>query len=552
MTGEIVVSEKISIAISLIKSYLKDRYENKDRKIINTELVSLLSIKNKEFDDIDSLPAHIDYNQLQTTLAVLNEKEDIQKSKGVYYTPTDVVKFILTNAVKSHYGKLRPNNLHVMDLNGIPYKSFCLTKKIYDPTCGAGEFLLSALEIKYNLMEMHNDSIGKPTIQRIIGTIYGNDINNDSIIISKLRLFLCTLRRFGTRKIKGISIYINNNFTELDFVTSNPEKDTFDIIVGNPPYVEDSKSDVEPEVKYGNIYGNVLDNSAQLLSEKGVMGFIIPLSYVSTPRMKNLRDTLFEQVKEQYILSYSDRPDCLFTSVHQKLCIVIARKRNTLEKSIYTDNYRYWYNWERNELFDSAQAVKNTLYTDEFIPKLGSLTDVNIYKKIVGNKKSIHELLSNENESLYLNMRASFWIKAFINPHEGTEYREFLCKNENVRNYCMCLLNSSLFWWYWICVSDCWHITQKELNGFRVPKIDDFGRINELAIRLETDLEDKKEYVGTKQTEYEYKHKNCTEVIHEIDDEINNIFGLTEQEGLYIKQFAYRYRTSGGIYDENN
>ena len=196
--------------------------------------------------------------------------------------------------------------------------------------------------------------------------------------------------------------------------------------------------------------------------------------------------------------------------------------------------------------------MKNTLYTDEFIPKLGSLTDVNIYKKIVGNKKSIHELLSNQNESLYLNMRASFWIKAFINPHEGTEYREFLCKNENVRNYCMCLLNSSLFWWYWICVSDCWHITQKELNGFRVPKIDDFGRINELAIRLETDLEDKKEYVGTKQTEYEYKHKNCTEIIHEIDDEINNIFGLTEQEGIYIKQFAYRYRTSGGIYDENN
>ena len=546
------MSEKISIAISLIKRYLNDRFDNKDKKIINAEVVALSFISVDEFYAIKELETHIDYNQLQTTLAVLNEKEDIQKSKGVYYTPADVVKFILTNTVKSHYGKLRPNNLHVMDLNGIPYKSFCGTKKIYDPTCGAGEFLLTALDMKYNLMEMHKDSIGKSTIEKILGTIYGNDINNDSIVISKLRLFLCTLKRFGVTKIKGISKTINNNFTTLDFVTNNPENNTFDIVVGNPPYVEDSKSDVEPEVKYGNIYGNVLDNSAQLLGEKGVMGFIIPLSYVSTPRMKNLRDTLFEQVKEQYILSYSDRPDCLFTSVHQKLCIVIARKRNTLEKNIYTDNYRYWYNWERDELFDSAQAVKNTLYTDEYIPKLGSKTDVNIYKKIVANKQSIQELMSNENESLYLNMRAAFWIKAFINSHDGAEYREFLCENEDVRNYCMCLLNSSLFWWYWICVSDCWHITQKELNGFKVPRINNYDIINELAQRLEIELENKKEYVGTKQTEYEYKHKNCTETIHQIDDVINQAFGLTEEENLYIKQFAYRYRTSGGNNDENN
>jgi len=546
------VSEKISIAISLIKRYLNDRFENKDKKIINAEVVALSSISVDEFCEIKESEPHVDYNQLQTILAVLNEKENIQKSKGVYYTPTDVVKFILTNTVKSHYGKLRPNNLHVMDLNGIPYKSFCGTKKIYDPTCGAGEFLLTALDMKYNLMEMHKDSIGKSTIEKILGTIYGNDINNDSIVISKLRLFLCTLKRFGVTKIKGISKTINNNFTTLDFVTNNPENNTFDIVVGNPPYVEDSKSDVEPEVKYGNIYGNVLDNSAQLLGEKGVMGFIIPLSYVSTPRMKNLRDTLFEQVKEQYILSYSDRPDCLFASVHQKLCIVIARKRNTLEKNIYTDNYRYWYNWERNELFDSAQAVKNTLYTDEYIPKLGSETDVNIYKKIVANKQSIQELMSNENESLYLNMRAAFWIKAFINSHDGAEYKEFSCENEDVRNYCICLLNSSLFWWYWICVSDCWHITQKELNGFKVPRINNYDIINELAQRLEIELENKKEYVGTKQTEYEYKHKNCTETIHQIDDIINQAFGLTEEENLYIKQFAYRYRTSGGNNDENN
>ena len=116
----------------------------------------------------------------------------------------------------------------------------------------------------------------------------------------------------------------------------------------------------------------------------------------------------------------------------------------------------------------------------------------------------------------------------------------------------MCLLNSSLFWWYWICVSDCWHITQKELAGFTVPELGDYTQINKLAEQLESKLEETKEYVGTKQTEYEYKHKKCVKEIHKIDDYINRLYGLSEQQSLYIKDFAFRYRIGGGAEDECN
>ena len=116
----------------------------------------------------------------------------------------------------------------------------------------------------------------------------------------------------------------------------------------------------------------------------------------------------------------------------------------------------------------------------------------------------------------------------------------------------MCLLNSSLFWWYWICISDCWHITQKELNGFTVPHLNNYTQVNRLAQALENALEQTKEYVGTKQVDYEYKHKNCTNEIHAIDDYINDLFGLTAQESLYIKDFAFRYRIGGGVEDEGN
>lgn len=98
---------------------------------------------------------------------------------------------------------------------------------------------------------------------------------------------------------------MNNSFESYDFVqeTSTNEK-SYDIIVGNPPYVEDSKSGLSPENKYGNIYANVLENSNKNLKQNGSMGFVIPLSYVSIPRMSKIREILHVYVPEQYILSY--------------------------------------------------------------------------------------------------------------------------------------------------------------------------------------------------------------------------------------------------------
>lgn len=85
----------------------------------------------------------------------------------------------------------------------------------------------------------------------------------------------------------------------------------------------------------------MLENAALQSKPGGVIGFIISLSYVSTPRMQKIRDELYTVVPEQYILSYSDRPDCLFTSVHQKLCILLGRNK-TGERNVYTGKRRFF------------------------------------------------------------------------------------------------------------------------------------------------------------------------------------------------------------------
>lgn len=548
---EIEKSSAVDEALGLIYSYIQEKYSPEKVDLICNELIDIT--KQDDFLRNKIVPSQYSYLQVQETLSKINEKQCIRKSRGVYYTPNDVVRFILINSIKSSYGKLNISNISNMSLDAIPYRSFCCNKTIFDPTCGAGEYLLAALELKINLLK-RKTKITKHLLRKTVTTLFGNDVNAESIIITELRLLLCMLESCGVEKCCGIGNIMNRQFTSFDYIVDETAfSEKYHIVVGNPPYVEDSKAGLEINEKYGNIYANILVNAARRLEKNGSIGFIIPLSYVSTPRMKKLRDELGRLISEQYILSFADRPDCLFDSVHQKLCILIGKDRKS-ERAIFTGNYKCWYKQERCNIFSDIQMVKNKYGNDDFIPKLGTKQDINIYKKITNKRKmqSVYAISRGGCESVSLNRREAFWMKAYRKKVNDSEYKVFSFKTPIEADFCYCLINSTLFWWYWIVVSDCWHVS-KDLNGFMMPRGVNMSGSTELAHDLRQKLEDTKVHVGTKQTQYEYKHRECLEEIKKIDTFINAVYGLTETESNYIKNFAIRYRTSGGIdADENN
>lgn len=536
----------MTAAWQIVSGYLSQQYSTEECRSIQQELCAILGEPAKH-----AARQPYSYEETQALLSVLNEKESIRKKKGVYYTPPDVVRFILFHSVQMSCGNLTPASFGESENSAPLPRTFCYEKTVYDPTCGSGAFLLAALEQKLDLLYAHGNSPSAAELQILAATIHGNDLNPDSVAIAKLRLFLCILHRCGVSAITGLSAVLNRCFTCVDYVAHTPKAEPlYDIILGNPPYVETARTQAAPERFYGNMYANVLENAALQLKPNGVLGFVIPLSYVSTPRMKKIRETLYTAVPEQYILSYSDRPDCLFSAVHQKLCILFGKKRIGA-REIHTGNYRYWYKEERSDLFRYTDIVQNRFVEDDFIPKLGTAADISIYQKIAALSTPIVHAMQGNSTPIYVNMRATFWIKTFLHEHAGAEYKTFTCVSNEHARLCMCLLNSSLFWWYWICVSDCWHITQKELRTFKIPEITDFREVTALATALEDQLERTKVYVNTKQTAYEYKHKACVDTIHQIDDCIHRMYHLTETEGAYIKNFAYRYRIGGGAHERH-
>ena len=85
----------------------------------------------------------------------------------------------------------------------------------------------------------------------------------------------------------------------------------FDVIIGNPPYVEYTKiRDLyQPKrlttVSSGNLYGMVCEVAFKILGTSSRLGVIIPMSVVSTARMESVRNHILADSAIVHFSHYS-------------------------------------------------------------------------------------------------------------------------------------------------------------------------------------------------------------------------------------------------------
>jgi len=531
-----------------------DHHSTKEDILLALELLLNGNYVKYQFDAIDKTKMS-NNSSYDVLLSKFNEITTSRKQKGTYYTPLDVTNYITLNTILMCLSE--ENTKTYKDYKALEYLSlmekpqlddFLFEKTVFDPTCGSGEFLVTAVDIKLNIL-INNNALSDNAVLNVAKTIYGNDINEESIDIAMYRLFMLLSKQITQKENYLILAEIlKRNFSNYDFVNyKNEILKKFDIIVGNPPYIEYGKYDGtrNMEFSFGNVYGDVLVNSIRTLKKDGAFGFVLPLSYSSTTRMKRLREYVVEDFSTQFILNFADRPDCLFPGVHQKLNIVIAKKGRK-EHKLYTSRYKHWRKEERANLLNGFEIKRTFNISPMYIPKIGNDLEESIFRKVrtITENNLFDKQISNGKE-VYLNMRACFWIKAFSFNPGSKEYKKFTYPEE-YRGFAISVLNSSLYWLFWTMVSDGWHITNKELKEFLVPdKNIDFKAFDKLSKQLEDKLENTKKYIGSIQTEYEYKHKECKDVIDLIDNELSKVYELTREELEYVKKFSLTYRTGG-------
>ncbi|MCJ7506367.1 Eco57I restriction-modification methylase domain-containing protein [Candidatus Bathyarchaeota archaeon] len=335
-----------------------DRFRDKLNPIISNLLI--LSSFDFESDLNVNILGHI-FEQSITDLEQLQQQGTFRrKREGIFYTPDYVTDFICRNAIISYLSKKGASHAEDLiseyshDISELEEKLKRL--KILDPACGSGHFLLKAVDILLEIfrgIQTVKESQGMYTIatkgrnksepakqftlskwneeseaRRIIeSSIFGVDINEESVEITKLALFL----RIATsdRKLLDLSqnIKVGNSIVDdkavdakaFNWSSEFPDVEgRFDIIIGNPPYIRVQfldhkivdwlKQHRTTAFRRVDISTLFIELAKNLLKDGGIVSYISSNQFQVTEYGRKTREFILKNFRIKSIINFGDLP----------------------------------------------------------------------------------------------------------------------------------------------------------------------------------------------------------------------------------------------------
>jgi len=339
-------------------------------------------------------------------------------------------------------------------------------------------------------------------------------------------------------------------------------KGGFDVIIGNPPYVEYSKIkkyytlENYETIKCGNLYAMVFERCSKILLKNGRSGMIVQNSIACTKRMIPIQQYL-ERNFDLYFSHFDDRPAKLFTGIeHMKgsIFLTISKKKEI----IFSTKFYRWYEDDRDNLFNTIeyQSVSEKNKILGHIPKISLLTHNSIFEKMK-SKIPVHNIIRKFGYSIFVHRIASYFIKSleevpyFYNEIDGikksNDYKKYFFESKKIAKSMLAVFNSNIFYIYWHTYHDGYHCGKKNIEEFNFGSInneDIFSLGNKIAVHLVKTCKRKSTfYKTTGKVEYdEYFPKKSKHIIDEIDKVLAQHYGFTEEELDFIINYDIKYR----------
>ena len=256
----------------------------------------------------------------------------------------------------------------------------------------------------------------------------------------------------------------------------------FDVIIGNPPY-KPLKDVTQYQVKgyeceaTGNLYAVMLERSMTLCRGHGRLGFIVPVSSISTDRYERLQDKLSRC--SLHYSSFDDRPSRLFDGLeHSRLAIHLIAPCTSSPVS-YATRYNKWRAVERRHLFDGLRyfrAIGSRLVTHA-LPKLCSRTELGILGRLEKESRMLAYFYARGGlHCVYYSRKLGYFLQVLDfepcvrdgagNRRPPSEFKTRRFGSKAHAKCALCLLNSNLFYWFVTVFSDCRHVNAREVDAF--------------------------------------------------------------------------------------
>ena len=341
----------------------------------------------------------------------------------------------------------------------------------------------------------------------------------------------------------------------------------FDVIIGNPPYVELRALD-EYELPHfqceesGNLYALIIERCAALGLRDGRQGYIVPVSSVSTDRYATLQRLL--SLREDHFSSYDDRPSRLFDGLeHIRLTIHILGHTTSVPR-LFSTRYNKWMADERSRLFSTLRfTTAPSSLVERTLPKLCSEVEHSLIAKLSRQRTRLAAFESKTGRhSVYYSRKVGYFLQVLdfeprVLDGRGTrrppsEFKELRFRSESHANLTLCCLNANLFYWFVTVFSDCRHVNRREVAAFPIDL--DALAMASVAISLvglgRTLMQDLR--MNSSNRTMRFRHDTLTvqciypkaskSIIDAIDRLLATHYGFTEEELDFIINYDIKYR----------
>lgn len=266
------------------------------------------------------------------------KKTDAKREKGVYYTKSHLVDFVLDNVL--------PWDEKVWDL------------KILDPSCGSGIFLVKAFQ---RLVHRWENSLSKKqkkspkfskqkkekVIELLENNLFGVDVDKHAVRVASFSLYLALCDELDPKTLWQEVTFPNlreKQVVERDFFyedeplfKNNPDI-KYDVIIGNAPWGRNTLKNSKYAKKWAknngwetsnnDIGALFLPRAASLAEDKGIISIVQPILPILTAQLstaEKFRRQLFKKYKIEEIVNLSDLRFVLFEKAVSPPCLITMR-----------------------------------------------------------------------------------------------------------------------------------------------------------------------------------------------------------------------------------
>lgn len=386
-----------------------------------------------------------------------------RKRDGVVYTPDYIARFIVEQTLGTHCREIFDALLLEHAQKGatraddpIKWKSAAAEKKfwqayrasisklrIVDPACGSGVFLVMAFDwLKAQLMRCNSalEKLGEgalfePDSEILTHNLFGVDVNEESVEIAKLSLWIKTARhgkvldslddnfRVGDSLIEDSSYaYRNHGFVWKEAFKEIFDEGGFDIVLGNPPYVRmEYLKELKPYLSKrfevvsdrADLYAYFFERGIKLLKPGARLGYISSSTFFKTGSGEPLRNFLRNRTTLETVVDFGDHQ--IFEGVTTYPAILTMRAGEPAP-----DHYlNFWTVGEMpSENFAKAYEQASEIYPQNSLGsgswELENVALRALRAKITENKPTLKEVYGDACRGVVTGLNEAFVIDATV------------------------------------------------------------------------------------------------------------------------------------------